>query len=581
VPARFNTRYSLAVIRPTPAIVTQLAARRLPRWVLLVLGVLYIVPGFWGRDPWRTDELASFGVMLELAGGSGSWAQPGLLGEAALTPGWLPYWLGAWSIQIAGVLPPDLAVKLPFVGLLGLTLASTWYGVFHLARLPGAQPVVFAFGGEAHPVDYARATADAALLALVASLGLAMLAHETTPDAARLACVALAFHAAARSLSVHARHHHKTLWLWWLSAWGLALSGAPLLALWLGGLTALPHLATSVLHLPRQPTMHRYQVALGCLGTVLATAVVSVGLSEAGLGPIDLSPVAVWAQPEAWQRLGRLLLWFTWPSGLLALWAMWRWRRQWRSAHWLLPVAWMASVLALMWWEGGRDRTLLLALPMLACLAAFALPTLRRSVSACLDWFALLFFTGGAVIIWVFWLAMTAGVPSRAAAQVARLAPRFEPSFVWWLWLPAVGATLGWLAIVVWRMGRHRPALWKSLVLSASGGTLCWVLLMTLWLPLLNHGMGQASVSQRLAALLPPQACVWAVGLNHAQITGLLYHGQLDVKRWEASQAQDCDWLVTDGEPALSAIGMGWALRHQLPRLRESRETWRVYQRTP
>ena len=62
----------------------------------------------------------------------------------------------------------------------------------HLVRglLPGphaaAQPVAFAFGGEAQPTDYARAIADGALLALIACLGLAQLAHETTPALAQL-----------------------------------------------------------------------------------------------------------------------------------------------------------------------------------------------------------------------------------------------------------------------------------------------------------------------------------------------------------------------------------------------------------
>ena len=36
-------------------------------------------------------------------------------------------------------------------------------------------------------------------------------------------------------------------------------------------------------------------------------------------------------------------------------------------------------------------------------MAAFALPTLRRSVSALIDWFTLLFFTSTAVMIWGYW----------------------------------------------------------------------------------------------------------------------------------------------------------------------------------
>ena len=41
----------------------------------------------------------------------------------------------------------------------------------------------------------------------------------------------------------------------------------------------------------------------------------------------------------------------------------------------------------------GSDRALMLALPALAVLAAFALPTLKRSAAAAIDWFSVFFFT--------------------------------------------------------------------------------------------------------------------------------------------------------------------------------------------
>jgi hypothetical protein len=67
-----------------------------------------------------------------------------------------------------------------------LTFMATWWAVYYLARTPGAQPVAFAFGGEA-PQDYARAMADGGLLALMACLGLAQFSHETTSYLAQLA----------------------------------------------------------------------------------------------------------------------------------------------------------------------------------------------------------------------------------------------------------------------------------------------------------------------------------------------------------------------------------------------------------
>lgn len=179
---------------PTPAIVTQNAVSPLPRWALLLLCIAYVVPGFVGRDPWKNADVTAFGYMLELAQGRTPWLAPLLGSMPPETEGLLPYWLGAWAMQIApSWLSAEMAVRIPFAALLALTLIATWYGVYYLARSPGAQPVAFAFGGEAPPLDYARAIADGALLALIACLGLAQLSHETTSYLVQLSCTALLF----------------------------------------------------------------------------------------------------------------------------------------------------------------------------------------------------------------------------------------------------------------------------------------------------------------------------------------------------------------------------------------------------
>jgi hypothetical protein len=96
-------------------------------------------------------------------------------------------------------LDPTLAARIPFAVLLGLALALAWYATYWLARSDSAQPLPFAFGGEAAPADYARAIADGALLAVIASLGLLQLGHETTPDLAQLAAVSLYLYGLAAS----------------------------------------------------------------------------------------------------------------------------------------------------------------------------------------------------------------------------------------------------------------------------------------------------------------------------------------------------------------------------------------------
>ena len=213
-----------------PAIVPQSAVRRLPRLALILFCAAYVLPGFLGREPWKLADVSAFGVMLEMAASHSSWWQPQVLGMPVDEAGPLPYWLGAVFIRLLPFLSAEVAVRVPFALLLGLTLACTWYATYHLARQPAAQPVAFAFGGEAQPVDYARSVADAALLALIACLGLAQLSHETTPDLARLAATSALLLGAAR-LASPASRAHRSLLVWAAGLLFLAFSGAPWIAL--------------------------------------------------------------------------------------------------------------------------------------------------------------------------------------------------------------------------------------------------------------------------------------------------------------------------------------------------------------
>lgn len=551
--------------QPTPAIVTQAAVRRLPRWALLMFCVAYVLPGFIGREPWKLADVAAFGAMLEMAAGGGHWLQPAVLGLPLADAGLLPYWMGALAIRALPFLEPAFAVRLPFMALLGITLGAVWYTVYHLARQPAALPVAFAFGGEAHPTDYARALADAGLLALVACLGLAQLSHETTPDLARLTGVALLLLGAARLLSPDAPRRWRSLLIWAAGCALLALSDAvlPLAALGLVWVLAM--------------LTRRSQVAWAAALLWLLALACGEALSG-GLAPSGWTP-----RTDDADSFVRLLVWFTWPAWPLALWTLWRWRRQWLAPHvalpwWLVVVGVTTSALA-----DERDRALLTALPGLAALAAFALPTLRRSVSALIDWFTLLFFSGCALIIWVIWVAMMTGLPAKPAANVAKLAPGFVPEFAFLPFLLGTLATLAWIGLVSWRVGRHRQALWKSLVLPSAGATLCWLLLMTLWLPLLDFGRSYGPLSRRIATLVPGGSCVMVDGLNPGQITALRYHGGLNLVRSDEPGNAACRLMVVSpiSQPTLDqrVALTDWAYQASVSRLTDSKETLLVYRR--
>ncbi|MBT9443089.1 MAG: hypothetical protein IV087_14560 [Acidovorax sp.] len=558
---------------PTPAIVTQNAVSPLPRWALVLLCIAYVVPGFVGRDPWKSADVTAFGYMLELAHGHTPWLSPLLGGMPPETEGLLPYWLGAWAIELAPQwVSAEMAVRLPFALLLVITLIATWYAVYYLARSPGAQPVAFAFGGEANPPDYARAIADGGLLALIACLGLAQLSHEVTSYLVQLSCTALIFFAVA------AMPHRTVAPAVALATGmvGLTLAGAPALAALLG----LGSMVV-VVYAPGSQTDHRLRWALALGAITLAAALIAWGLDLWRWRIVDSG-----SGGKEWQSLARLLLWFGWPAWPLALWTLWRWRKQIISRqghrHLLLPLWFSAVSIAATITTQPADRALLLGLPALAALAAFALPTLRRSVGALIDWFTLLFFTVSALAIWVIWIAMQTGVPAKPAANVAKLAPGFVPQFSALALVVALAATVGWCSLVWWRAARNRAPIWKSLVLPASGAALGWLLLMTLWLPLLDYARSyRPQVRSVMAALGPSPGCVQTVGLNRAQVAALQYHGGLSLQR--AGLQDECDWLVADiasWPPSERMVNVArWEARATIPRPTDKNDHLLVFHR--
>ena len=561
---------------PRPALVTQEAARRLPRLALWLLCLAYVLPGFVGRQPWKGDDLASFGFMQALAEGRSGWLAPQLDGLAPDVAALLPYWLGALALKAtAGWLAPDVAVRLPFALMLAGTLAATWYATYNLTRLPGAQPVALAFGGEAQPRDYARALADGSLLALIATLGMAQLAHETTPALAQLCFTALVFFGFAAMPFQPRAAVAATL----LGLPALALSGAPTLALAYGAAAVLAQLWPgwqAAAPANALQTGARRRLLLATLAAMLASAALGWRL---GLWRWQITWPLAAAQ---WRSLARLFAWFTWPIWPLTLWTLWRWRaqlprpRQQRHLGLPLMMAGMAMLAAV--FTPARDRSLLAALPPLAALAALALPTLRRGMAALIDWFTVLFFSGWAIVIWVVWISLQTGVPAKPAANVARLAPGFEPVFQWPALLAALAATLAWAWLARWRTGRHRAALWKSLVLPAAGATLCWLLLMTLWLTALAHGRSLDGRGRSVAAHVVQGACVNTFALNATQLAALRFHGgwQLEpLPRFDAPAT--CPWLIAP--LTASPSQQQWAQRLEVPRPTDKGDTLLVFAR--
>ena len=547
---------------PNPALVTQRAAQRLPRSALLLFCAAYVLPGLFGRDPWKNADISAFGYMLNIAQGKTPWLAPtvgGLPADAAL----LPYWLGAAFIKLMSPwVDPALAARIPFALLLALVLALVWYSTYHLACTEAAQPLPFAFGGEAHPIDYARAIADGAVLALIATLGLLQLGHETTPELGQLASVALFLYALAASPFRSFEAKAAVL----VSLPALAASGAPSIALGLAVSGALICRNSSYSQV-RQ--FAPWVLAGGAVAAIVASALGAWGWRLGNYSTVF----------QLWGVI-RFVGWFTWPAWPLALWTLWRWRQHLLNRHISIPLGSVLVCLVASVAMGGSDRALMLGLPALAVLAAFALPTLQRSTAAAIDWFSVFFFSICAIAMWVIYLSMQTGYPAKPAANLARLVPGFTPSFSMLALVLAIAGSLAWLWLVQWRTGRNRHPLWKSLVLPASGVALCWLLLMTLLLPPLDYARSYRPLVQRISQHVPIGACVAAPGVPRSQLAALQYLGGFRVDAVTPASGASCDYLVqleTRMKPG--SVGPGWQLLTREMRNKNEDEITAVYRR--
>jgi 4-amino-4-deoxy-L-arabinose transferase-like glycosyltransferase len=565
-----------------PFLVTPQQTAKLPRWVLMAACLLYVVPGLWGRDPWRFDDAAGFGIAWTMATGSRGlldWLMPNVVGIPMFQEGPLPFWLGALTMRALPWLDAATAMRVTAIGWVSLFLIALWQCTRLLARRPEVQPFD-PFGASATPRDYGRAVADSALFVAMATFGLLTRIHETTAESAVVAWVTLFLFGMALALE--------------RPRIGGGIAGSALaLCTITRGLPTSAALGLSLLTLLILVRQYRL-IMRPLLGSLLPAALLGSAL---WLAPLAYGGVLTEPYLERWLGWNRWLAngpsletlgylartapWFFWPAWPLASWALWRWRDRLGEPALALPATSAAFLLILtLIAPRGGDATLVPVVAPLAILAAFSLPTIRRGVVNLIDWFAVMTFSLVGLALWLYWIAFQTGWPPRMALRVQQAVPGFAPYFnVIELTLGLV-VTLAWLGLVAWRIARHPTTLWRSVTLSAGGMILAWCLLMTLWLPAANFRKTYRDVAQQVGAVVAPHhRCVRTRGIYLAQRACIAYFGQLKLD----DQRGDCEWLLVfdHQEAPLDAAGLKgrWSPVWSGQRPADRRERFKLYRR--
>lgn len=578
---------SPSISRSTPARLTATATVKLSRPFLFVVGLIYILAGLFFRDPWKTDDVVGLATMMTAARDAGDaflLPQIGVLAHAQDGP--LVTWIGAICIWVFApffqlfTTPLDatiIASRLPNFLWFGLLTASVWYGTYLLGRRPEPQPLALPFGGEPTVRDYGRMIADAALLLIVATVGIVWRMHETSEVPAIIAFQALAYYSVARMLD-HPLSGAVTL--------GLALAGALLSRGFIGALPIV--LAVLFIFAADTGPLRRQRRWLWVTLALVVAAGLSWWIPATRASEYWTENWLHWNLSSfTWPHLPEMLSilrdlpWFLWPTWPFALMALWQWRDWLKAPHIWIPLMLLVWPLVVMLFlaDAFEPEYSLMAVPA-AVLAAFALPTLRRGVVNSLDWFAVMCFSLTTATVWLGWIALQTGHPEQIAQNIARQTTGYNVIISWPAVAIAALGTVAWVLLVRWRLLTKPAGLWRGTVLSAGGLIVTWLLLVTLWMPALDYVRSYRDVSAQLAAALQTHQraneCVRTHGLGTGQRASFLVFNNIDFK-YDASCTlvvqQTTNHNLADGTAAFAGtgtvlwVGRRGADRHEVFRL--------------
>ncbi len=518
------------------------ATNALPRWAIFALCLLYILPGLIGRDPWKGDDAASFGIMWTMAhGGLQDWLWPHIVGMPMPEEGPLAFWLGAICIHLFGWLLGDpMAARLSTGVFFMLGAVSVWYTTYLLGRRLEAQPLKLAFGGQPEAKDFGRTLADGALLIYLGCLGLLVRSHETSAETLQISLVAYALYISARLFDAADKRGAMKL--------GLVLGLLILTRGWVLPLALFASLFSLALYRKQKQYLLLLGISLPLAALVAGSWIFSVMLVQ----PFDSSPYPAWMVWN-YRQIGlptlasitylcKYGIWFAWPAWPFAAWAIYAWRKQEHALHIALPLTFLLCFTLLACINNFSEEGILLPiLPPLAILAAFGLPTMRRSAINAVDWFALMVMTGAAAIVWLGWIAEQTGWPVATAKKVLSWAPGFQAEFNPFTFIVALLASIAWFRLVYWRISRQPSVLWRAVVLSSGGAILCWLLLMTLWLPLINQRITYANVALQISEKMNTSYRCVESNIGPSQRASFAYFGKV---RFAGFSDQNCDFLL-------------------------------------
>lgn len=539
-------------LKPTPLNVTQEAAHKMPRFLLLALLTIFILSGLFGRDLWSSAEsrLLAEVVSIDFTDPA-SWLFPFASGEIITEQGPLPGWIGAIFTTLFGSLVGELrAMRLSSILWFAISTSCIWYGTWFLARRREAQPVEQAFARQAQYRDFGRLMADAATLFFISLFGIIVKQHEAVFETAELAFSCAAFFGCCWAL---------TRPYWGSALAGFACGASILCSNLLVGATVLVGCLMS----------HILVRGIGDTARKIFTTV-AVAFITFGLWPLVAYLLAgvvagdyfnLWAQrqiqivgffdPQEILWFVKHFIWYLCPAWPFAFWAIWMWRKNLTITHIALPLsfccAWLIGFILSS--DVAAETLLSVTIAPLCVLASFGLMACNRSTKSMLELFSVAIFTLALTGVWAYFIAWTLGFPPKMHWSILRLTADESVSHAHWTAiLVALVLLVFWLYLCVRRLMRRPIRFWTGPWLSASGITVLWISAVCLFGPVIDSNRTYANIAREMSQELktmhyvPGVDCVLAQTLPLSERGAIEWHSNISLT---ASESASCRFVVT------------------------------------
>ena len=529
--------------------------------LILILGLAWLLPGLIGHDPWKPDEAYTFGVVYEILQG-GSWVIPQIAGEAFVDKPPLFHLTAALSAMFfSPFLPLHDGARLA---------AGLWLGLALLFTALASR--------ELHGPRHGLISA----LLLLGCLGLVVRGHQLITDVAAFAGFAMAYYGAALALR---KSGPGGLWIGTACGIIFMTQGIPE-AVMVASIALLLPLAGTHWRTPRYTAALIVAVVAALPWLVIWPALFyqrDPALFDAWLTAENLARFFGSSNPSAGLAYYlRILPWYAFPVWPLALWALWRARRQQvLSAPPVVLPALGLGVTLLMLGFAAESRELY-ALPMLLPLTLLAVPgvdPLRRGAANGWYWFSMMAFTFFILIGWFYWGALELGVPAKLHGHLHTIRPGYDFGFRWLPFLLGLAYSAGWFALLArLKRGPERP-----LIVWVGGLTAVWALMATLFIGWVDTQKSYRSMIADMARAMPPQhRCMASRDVGEAQRAMLHYFAGIRTLRIETRpKAPACDLLLVQGRPLDEQMMTAeWKKIWEGHRPGDKDERFRLYQRS-